>query len=92
MCLGPIVVAAFSPFLAFRQPVYILSGFAGILALAFMLVQPLLAAGLLPGLGAARSRRLHMWSGAALLACVSGQVGGRWFTSPPDVVVALLFV
>ena len=37
----PIAAAAASPLLAWRGPVYILAGFAGIIALGFMLVQPL---------------------------------------------------
>ena len=46
----PIVAAAASPLLAWRGPVYILAGFAGIIALGVMLVQPLLIGGYLPGL------------------------------------------
>ena len=38
----PIAAAAASPLLEWRGPVYILAGFAGIIALGFMLVQPLL--------------------------------------------------
>ena len=37
----PIAAAAVSPLLAWRDPVYILAGFAGIIALGLMLVQPL---------------------------------------------------
>lgn len=87
----PIVAAAFSPLLAWRQPVYIAAGFAGILAMAFLLLQPLLAGGTLPGLTMARGRRLHRWIGMALVAAVIVHVGGLWITSPPDVVDVLLF-
>ena len=48
----PLAAAATSPLLAWRNPVYILAGFAGIIALGFMLVQPLLIGGYLPGLSA----------------------------------------
>src|SRR5262245_4367706 len=53
----PIAAAAASPLLEWRGPVYILAGFAGMIALGFMLVQPLLIAGYLPGLSAYRGRR-----------------------------------
>ena len=36
----PIAAAAASPLLAWRGPVYILAGFAGIIALGVMLLQP----------------------------------------------------
>ena len=48
----PIAAAAVSPLLEWRGPVYILAGFAGIVALGLMLVQPLLIGGYLPGLPA----------------------------------------
>lgn len=85
----PTGLAMASPLLAWREPVYILSGFAGIAALALLLLQPLLAAGLLPGV---RGRVIHRWTGAALVLCVVTHVAGLWITSPPDVVDALLLV
>lgn len=87
----PIAAAAASPLLEWRGPVYILAGFAGIVALGLMLVQPLLIAGYLPGLSAYRSRRTHHWIGGALVVAVVIHVGGLWITSPPDMVDALLF-
>lgn len=87
----PIAAAAASPLLAWRGPVYIAAGFAGIAALALQLVQPLLAGGHLPGLSAYRGRRLHRWTGALLVLAVVIHVAGLWITSPPDVVDALLF-
>src|SRR5882757_2093649 len=87
----PIAAAAASPLLAWRGPVYILAGFAGILALGLMLVQPLLAGGYLPGLSAYRGRRAHRWIGGALVAAVVVHVAGLWITSPPDMIDALLF-
>jgi predicted ferric reductase len=88
----PIALAATSELLAYRRPVYILASFAGIIALGLMLVQPLLIGGYLPGLSAYRSRRVHHWVGGALVMAVVVHVGGLWFSSPPDMIDALLFV
>jgi predicted ferric reductase len=87
----PIAVAAASPLLQWRSPVYIASSFAGIAALALVLAQPLLAGGYLPGLPARSGRRAHRWVGAALVAMVAAHVGLLWLTSAPDVIDALLF-
>ena len=86
----PVAFAAASPQLAYRGPVYIVAGFAGILALGLMLVQPVLAGGYLPGLPAYRGRRAHRWIGGALVVTVAVHVAGLWFTSPPDMIDALL--
>ena len=87
----PIAAAAASPLLAWRGPLYILAGFAGIIALGLVLVQPLLAGGYLPGLSAYRGRRAHHWIGGALVVAVVVHVAGLWITSPPDMIDALLF-
>ncbi|WP_246054846.1 ferric reductase-like transmembrane domain-containing protein [Paracoccus gahaiensis] len=87
----PVLAAAASPLLAWRDPVYILAGLAGVLGLALLLVQPLLAGGMLPGVSLARSRRAHRWIGGGLVAAVVIHVAALWITSPPDVVDALLF-
>jgi predicted ferric reductase len=87
----PVAAAAASPLLAWRDPVYILAGFAGIIALGLALVQPLLIGGYLPGLSAYRGRRTHHWIGGVLVAAVVVHVGGLWITSPPDMIDALLF-
>lgn len=87
----PIAAAAASPLLQWRGPVYILAGFAGILALALMLLQPLLIGGYLPGVPAQRGRRVHLWIGGGLVVAVVVHVAGLWFTSPPDMIDALLF-
>ncbi|MBR1211553.1 ferric reductase-like transmembrane domain-containing protein [Bradyrhizobium sp. JYMT SZCCT0180] len=87
----PIAAAAASPLLAWRDPVYILAGFAGIIAMGLVLVQPLLIGGYLPGLSAYRGRRAHHWIGGALVVAVAVHVGGLWITSPPDMIDALLF-
>ena len=88
----PIAVAAASPLLAWRGPFYIIAGFAGIVAMGLVLVQPLLIGGYLPGLSAYQGRRLHRWIGAGLVLAVVIHVGFLWITSPPDVIDALLFV
>lgn len=82
--------AATSPLLAYREPVYIAAGLAGVVALAAMLLQPLLAGDDLPGLSPLRSRRLHRLIGASLVGLVTLHVAALWITSPPDVVDALL--
>jgi predicted ferric reductase len=87
----PIAFAAASPLLAWRGPVYILAGFAGIVGLGLLLVQPLLAGGYLPGPSGYRARRAHQWIGGALVVAVVVHVGGLWITSPPDMIDALLF-
>ncbi|HSG93902.1 MAG TPA: ferric reductase-like transmembrane domain-containing protein [Afifellaceae bacterium] len=87
----PIAAAAASPLLAWRDPVYIAGGFAGVIALPLMLVQPVLMGGYLPGLPAHRGRRVHRWIGGVLTGAVVIHVAALWVTSPPDVVDALLF-
>ncbi|WP_426610395.1 ferric reductase-like transmembrane domain-containing protein [Bradyrhizobium sp. McL0616] len=87
----PIAAAAASPLLAWRGPVYILAGFAGIIALGIMLLQPLLIGGYLPGLSGRMGRRAHRWIGGTLVVAVVIHVAGLWITSPPDMIDALLF-
>ena len=88
----PIAAAAASPLLEWRGPIYILAGFAGIIALGVTLFQPLLIAGYLPGLSSYRGRRAHHWIGGALVVALVIHVGGLWITSPPDMIDALLFL
>lgn len=87
----PIAAAGASPLLAYRDGVYIAAGFAGVIALVLLLLQPLLISGYLPGLAAFRGRRVHRWIGGALVAALLVHVGGLWITSPPDVIDVLLF-
>lgn len=88
---APIAAAAFSPQLAWRDPIYIGAGFAGVVAMALLLFQPLLAGGYLPDLSVRHRRRAHRWVGIGLVLAVVIHVGGLWITSPPDVLDALLF-
>jgi len=87
----PIALAAFSPLLAWREPIYIIAGFAGIFALCFLLLQPLLIGNYLPNLSPIQARKIHRWVGIALLLAVIIHVAGLWITSPPDVIDVLLF-
>jgi predicted ferric reductase len=87
----PLAAAAASPLLEWRGPVYILGGFAGIVALGILLVQPLLIGGYLPGPSPYRRRRAHLWIGGVLVVAVVVHVVGLWITSPPDMIDALLF-
>ena len=89
-CVVPLVFAATSPLLAWRDPVYIAGGFAGVVALALMLLQPVLAGGWLPGLRIRAGRSLHRWVGTGIVLAVVAHVGALWVTSPPDVLDALL--
>jgi uncharacterized protein (TIGR03382 family) len=87
----PIALAATSEQLEWRGPVYIVAGFAGMIALGLVLVQPLLIGGYLPGLAAFRGRRTHHWIGGALVVMVVIHVAGLWITSPPDMIDALTY-
>jgi predicted ferric reductase len=87
----PIALAATSPYLQWRDAIYIAACFAGIIGLGLLLIQPLLIAGYLPGLSAYRARRVHHWIGGALVVATVAHVAGLWITSPPDMLDALLF-
>lgn len=86
----PVAIAARSPLLQWRDATYIAAGFAGIVAMALLLVQPLLPSGRLPGLAPFGGRRWHRWVGTTVVLLVVLHVAGLWLTSPPDVVDALL--
>ncbi|MFY2823973.1 ferric reductase-like transmembrane domain-containing protein [Ruegeria sp. MALMAid1280] len=88
----PIIAAANSPLLAWRDPAYITAGLAGVVGMGLLLLQPLLAGRYLPGLSPLASRRWHRSVGITLVTAILIHVGGLWITSPPDVVDALLFV
>ncbi len=89
---APVLIAATSPWLAYRNLPYIVGGFAGIVCLSLFVIQPLLAAGYLPGASLAGERRWHRRIGAAIVLCVLLHVGGLYVTSPPDTLDALLLV
>lgn len=87
---APVMAAAMSPLLQWRDPIYIIAGLAGVVGMALMLVQPLLVIGALPGLSLSASRRLHRYGGFVLVLVVALHVIGLWITSPPDVIDILL--
>ncbi len=87
----PVFLAMQNPFIAWRHPVYTVSSFAGIIALALLFMQPLLASGYLPQLTLRTGRRVHFWVGMTLVGMVFIHVGGLWLTNAPDVIDALLF-
>jgi predicted ferric reductase len=87
----PLALAAASPLHAWRSAVYVVGGFAGIVALGLLLAQPLLIGGYLPGLAGPRARRVHLWTGGALAAAVIIHVAGLGIASPPDMIDALTF-
>ena len=88
--ITPLAFAATSEYLAWRDPIYITAGFAGVVSLCLALVQPLLVGGWLPGLRLLRGRRVHRAVGVVLVAAVILHVAGLWITSPPDIEDALL--
>ena len=87
----PLGLAASSPLLQWRSIPYILAGFSGVLGLCILLIQPLLARRYLPGLSSVMNGRIHRIAGTALVLFVITHVAGLWFSSPPDVIDALLF-
>ncbi len=88
----PVLLAATSPYLAYRNLPYIVGGFAGIFCLSLFVIQPLLAAAYLPGPGRASERRWHRRVGAAIVVAVLVHVGGLYVASPSDALDALLLV
>jgi len=89
---GPVALAAFSPYLASRNMAYIVGGFAGIVGLSLLFLQPLLPAGYLAGSEGPAGRRWHRWFGVAIVAAVALHVAGLYLVSPPDTIDALLLV
>lgn len=83
--------AIMSPQLQWRDPIYIVAGFAGVIAMVLLLFQPILAAGYLPGVSVAHGRHIHRWVGKGLVCVVVIHVIGLWITSPPDMIDALTF-
>jgi predicted ferric reductase len=90
--IAPVVIAAFSPYLESRDVPYIVGGFAGIVALSLLFLQPLLPAGYLAGSKGPGGRRWHRSVGVAIVLAVALHVGGLYVSSPPDTIDALLLV
>lgn len=92
LVLVPVMIAAFNPLQVSRNPAYIIASLSGVLALGLLLVQPLLAAGYLPGAPIVRMRRWHRWLGSCIVIAVALHIGGLYLTSAPDTIDALLLV
>lgn len=92
LVIFPLLIAAQNPLQASRNAAYIVASLAGVLALGLLLVQPLLAAGYLPGLPLVKMRRWHRWLGGMLIVAVALHIGGLYLTSAPDTIDALLLV
>lgn len=90
--IAPVAIAAFSPYLESRNLPYLVGGFAGIVCLSLLFLQPLLPAGYLAGSRGPAGRRWHRWVGIAIVAAVALHVGGLYVTSPDDTMDALLLV
>ena len=90
--LVPVGIAAVNPLQANRDALWIVGGMAGIVALAFLLVQPLLAAGSLPGPSLTAGRRWHRWLGTMIVVAVGLHIGGLYLSSPEDTTDTLLLV
>lgn len=89
---APVAIAAFSPYLPSRDVAYIVGGFAGIVCLSLLVLQPLLAAGYLAGSEGPAGRRWHRWIGVVIVGAVALHVGGLYLASPEDTTDALLLV
>lgn len=87
----PVALAVSSPLLQWREPIYIIAGMAGVIAMSLLALQPLLASVNLPRVSPLRSRQLHGVVGTVLVLTIILHVAGLWITSPPDVIDALLF-
>lgn len=92
LALVPLAVAATSPYLESRSVPYVVGGFAGIVGLSLLLLQPLLPAGYLAGSNGPVGRRWHRWIGVAIIGAVAIHVGGLYVASPADTIDALLLV
>jgi hypothetical protein len=88
----PVAVAVASPLQAYRDPIWIVGGLAGVAGLALLFVQPVLIGNLLPGLHSVQTRPWHRWAGSAVMAMVLLHVGALYVTSPEDITDALLLV
>ncbi|MCY4334028.1 MAG: ferric reductase-like transmembrane domain-containing protein [Litoreibacter sp.] len=91
LALVPFVAVGFSPQLAWRDAIYIASGFAGVAGLSALLVQPLLAGRYKAlGLKPMKANQLHRFVGLFLLLAVLAHVIGLYVTSPLDVIDVFL--
>lgn len=88
----PVLLIGVSPYLAYRSAIYVTAGIAGAVALSLLMIQPLLAAGYLPGLTAPKARIWHTRMGGVLVLAVALHILGLYLTSAPDTLDALMLV
>jgi len=88
--LVPVLIALANPLQQSRDVPWIVGGMAGVAALALLLAQPLLAAGLLPAPSTRQARRWHRWLGATIAALVGIHVVGLYISSPEDIADVLM--
>jgi hypothetical protein len=86
----PVIFATTSPYLAYRGPIYILAGFAGIIAMSLLLLQPLLSLPPRRIIAVPAARRWHRIVGTSIIVLVLVHVGGLYVVSPPDTLDALM--
>lgn len=89
---GPVAVAATSPLLSGREAVYIVGGMSGVIALALLLLQPILASGYLPSISSVKSKTWHRRIGFLLFLAIALHIVGLYLTSPDDLIDALLLI
>ncbi len=88
----PILIAVLSPLQVGRDAIYITGSFGGIVCLALLLIQPLLAAGCFPAGRLSQQQRWHRLVGVAILFTLFLHIAGLYLTSPDDMVDALLLI
>jgi len=90
--LAPVAIAAANPLQESRDAFWIAGGLAGVVALALMLAQPLLAAGMLPAPPLPTARRWHRVLGFGVASLIVLHVVGLYLSSPEDIADALMLV
>ena len=88
--VAPIALATTSLHLAYRGPLYIAAGFAGIVAMSLFVLQPLLACPVRALIAPATARRWHRIIGGSILILILAHAVGLYFVSPPDTIDASL--
>lgn len=90
LVVWPVVAAAIDPLQRSRDALWVVGGLAGVVALALLLLQPLLAIGNKTGLQAGSARRWHRRLGMAAGCAVMLHVVALLIYSPEDIWDALL--
>lgn len=90
LVVWPILVAAVDPLQRGRDALWVIGGLAGVVALASLLLQPLLAIGAKTGLSPLAARHWHRWVGLSVAGAIIVHVGALLLYSPDDMWDALL--